>query len=53
MAVLTDITYLKELDRLRAKTMAMPAHEIKNPLTGIMGFCDLFASESLDAGYCF
>ena len=42
MAVFTDITYLKELDKLRAETMAMLTHEIKNPLSGIMGFCDLF-----------
>ena len=42
MAVFTDITYLKELDRLRAETMAMLTHEIKNPLSGILGFCDLF-----------
>lgn len=42
MAVLTEITYLKELDKLRAETMAMLTHEIKNPLSGIMSFCDLF-----------
>lgn len=48
MAVLTDITYLKELDKLRAETMAMLTHEIKNPLSGIIGFCDLFAKGVLE-----
>jgi|GEM_PF-1193015 len=48
MAVFTDITYLKELDKLRAETMAMLTHEIKNPLSGIMGFCDLFAEGALE-----
>jgi PAS domain S-box-containing protein len=47
MAVFTDVTYLKELDKLRAETMAMLTHEIKNPLGGIMGFCDLFVEGAL------
>ncbi len=47
MAVFTDITYLKELDSLRAETMAMLSHEIKNPLSGIMSFCDLFLGGDL------
>ncbi|MEA1928983.1 MAG: histidine kinase dimerization/phospho-acceptor domain-containing protein, partial [Candidatus Auribacterota bacterium] len=48
MAVFTEITYLKELDRLRAETMAMLTHEIKNPLGGIQGFCELFLSGDLN-----
>ncbi|HDL65125.1 MAG TPA: PAS domain S-box protein, partial [Proteobacteria bacterium] len=48
MAVFTDISYLKELDKLRAETMAMLTHEIKNPLSGVMGFCELFVKGILE-----
>ncbi len=43
MAVFTEITSLKKLDRLRAETMAMLSHEIARPVSGIVGFCDLYA----------
>lgn len=42
MAVFTEITSLKKLDRLRAETMAMLSHEIARPVSGIVGFCDLY-----------
>jgi CHASE2 domain-containing sensor protein/signal transduction histidine kinase len=42
MAVFTEITPLKKLDRLRAETMAMLSHEIARPVSGIVGFCDLY-----------
>ncbi|MDP8235626.1 MAG: CHASE2 domain-containing protein [Candidatus Erginobacter occultus] len=41
MAVFTEITPLKKLDRLRAETMAMLSHEIARPISGIIGFCNL------------
>ncbi len=42
MAVFTEITPLKKLDRLRAETMAMLSHEIARPVSGILGFCELY-----------
>lgn len=42
MLVLSDITHLKQLDQLRNDTVSILTHEIKNPLAGILGYCELF-----------
>ncbi len=46
MAVLSDITHLKQLDQLRTDTVSILTHEIKNPLAGIMGYCELLMGKT-------
>lgn len=41
VAVLRDITYLKELDRLRSELLGTAAHDLKNPITAINLAADL------------
>jgi signal transduction histidine kinase len=48
VAVLNDVTQLKELDRLKSEMVRWASHDLKNPLTGAMLYLDLL-SESLDA----
>ncbi|MBN1286527.1 MAG: PAS domain-containing protein [Anaerolineae bacterium] len=40
VAVMQDITYLKELDRVRADFMATASHDLKNPINVINGTVD-------------
>lgn len=49
VAVLTDITQLTELDRMKTDLVSFVSHELKNPLTSIKGFASLFA-EDVEAG---
>ncbi len=41
VAVMQDITRLKELDRLKSELVATASHDLKNPLGAIIGFADL------------
>jgi PAS domain S-box-containing protein len=39
--VARDITYFKELERMRAEFLSMVSHELRSPLTSILGFTQL------------
>jgi signal transduction histidine kinase len=41
VAVMNDITQLKELDRLKSEMIRMVSHDLKNPLMGAMLYLDL------------
>lgn len=41
VAVLNDITQLKELDRVKSEVVRMASHDLKNPLMGAMLYLDL------------
>lgn len=41
LALLTDITQLKELDRMKTDLISFVSHELKNPLSSIKGFGQL------------
>jgi PAS domain S-box-containing protein len=41
VAVLTDITQFKQLDRMKTEFVSLASHELKSPLTAIKGFVAL------------
>ncbi len=41
VAVLSDITHLKELDRMKTDLMSMVTHEIRTPLATVRGFAQI------------
>jgi signal transduction histidine kinase/CHASE2 domain-containing sensor protein len=43
MAVLTDVTEVRELERLQAEVMNILSHELRLPLTAILGYGELLA----------
>ena len=43
VATLHDISYLKELDRLKTDFINTVSHDIRSPLTSILGYVDLMA----------
>lgn len=45
VAVLNDITELKELDRFKSQMVRMTSHDLKNPLFAAMSYADLLADE--------
>jgi signal transduction histidine kinase len=45
VAVLNDITQLKELDRLKSEMVRWASHDLKNPLTAAMLYIDLLKEE--------
>lgn len=47
VAVLNDITQLKELDRLKSEMVRMASHDLKNPLMGAMAYIDLLRDDLL------
>jgi len=44
VAVYRDVTEYKELDRIKSEFMSTAAHELRGPLTSIMGFSELLLS---------
>lgn len=49
VAVLNDVTELKELDRLKSEMVRMASHDLKNPLMGAMAFLELLIDELRDS----
>ncbi len=47
VAVMNDVTQLKELDRLKSEMVRMVSHDLKNPLMGAMLYLDLLADSAL------
>jgi len=45
VAVLNDITELKELDRMKSEMVRMASHDLKNPLMGAVAHLDLLRDE--------
>jgi len=41
VAVMQDITYHKELDRMKSEFVSTVSHDLRSPLTSIKGFADL------------
>jgi len=48
MIVLRDVTRLKKLERVRADFVANVTHEIKTPLTAILGFIETLRGGAID-----
>jgi signal transduction histidine kinase len=38
---MTDITYLKKLDRIKSDFVGTVSHDLRSPLTAILGYVDL------------
>lgn len=45
VAVLNDVTQLKELDRLKSEMVRMASHDLKNPLMGAMAYLELLEED--------
>ena len=45
VAVLNDVTQLKELDRLKSEMVRMTSHDLKNPLFAAMSYLELLEEE--------
>jgi two-component system phosphate regulon sensor histidine kinase PhoR len=41
VAVMQDITYLKQLDQMKSEFVSTVSHDLRSPLTSIKGFADL------------
>lgn len=45
LAVIRDVTHIKQLERMRENFVANVTHELKTPLTSIIGYIDLLRSK--------
>ncbi len=45
VAVLNDVTQLKELDRLKSQMIQMTSHDLKNPLQAAMSYLELLTED--------
>lgn len=50
VAVLNDVTQLKELDRLKSEMVRMTSHDLKNPLQAAMANLELLREDVYDDG---
>ncbi len=50
VVVWRDITYIKELERMRAEFLSMVSHELRSPLTSILGYAQLMQREVARGG---
>ena len=48
VAVLNDVTQLKELDRLKSQMIQMASHDLKNPLQAAMSYLELLTEDTED-----
>ena len=48
LAILTDVTEIKELERLKDKIVSIVSHELKLPLTVILGYGEMLAESLKD-----
>ncbi|WP_119072952.1 ATP-binding protein [Aggregatilinea lenta] len=48
VAVLNDVTELKELDRLKSQMIQMTSHDLKNPLQAAMSYMELLSDDGQD-----
>lgn len=46
VAVMNDVTQLKELDRLKSEMVRMASHDLKNPLMGAMLYLDVLKDKA-------
>jgi len=51
VAVLNDVTQLKELDRMKSEMVRMASHDLKNPLMGAMAYLDLLRDDLAELDY--
>ncbi len=51
VAVLNDVTELKELDRFKSQMVQMTSHDLKNPLFAAMSFTELLQEDLASAGF--
>jgi two-component system, OmpR family, phosphate regulon sensor histidine kinase PhoR len=51
VALLNDVTQLKELDRLKSEMVRMASHDLKNPLMGAMAYLDLLKDDLDELDY--
>ena len=49
VVVWRDITYIKEMERMRAEFLSMVSHELRSPLTTVLGYAQLIRRQ-LDRG---
>ncbi len=47
VVVYRDITYIRELERMRAEFLSMVSHELRSPLTSVLGYAQLLERQAL------